>query len=248
MLRWLACGFWVVCLTACSGSTASSPETDGASGSGVKCEVRCTGNTSGTGGNDDTGVGGAAGGTGGGSSGSCGAPSGGSGGTSLHDCTNDLSALDRSCEVDDDCVIVARRVDCCGRLELLGIPRDNQARYQALEQRCTADIGWCDCLPQPTKLEDGTELLPDAPDPIAACVEGQCRSRAGSRTRGPSCGDQACGAAEYCEQFSGGVPESGTSYTCKSLGQCTDCACLGSSPACTCGEADDGIHVSCAAP
>lgn len=223
LLSWLAAG--------CSSST--SPDAEGEGGAGGSGTAQAGTNHA---------AGDASGGTVSGQGGTA------LGGTSNHDqpnCESDFDELDRACDDAADCTLVEHQVDCCGSILLTSVPISSEAAFDALEQYCSGKYPACRCAAAATKLDDGTVLEPDAPEPIADCVEGRCRSRGDRRSL---CGDLQCSETEYCEQFSGGAPGSEPTYSCKARGDCHECSCLQLSTACQCLDSEQGIRVNCAAP
>jgi hypothetical protein len=192
---------------------------------------------------------------GGSSAGQAGSASGGtnsggksSGGTSNQDepnCDADFDALDKSCDSDNECVLVQHQVDCCGTILIMGLHSAAQPAFAALEQYCAAQFPLCGCAARGMMLEDGSLIDFGSTAAVADCVEGRCQSRNSAVTT--TCGDKACTAAQYCEQSVGGPAGSEPSYSCRPLGDCDNCACL-NVIGCQCSEAGGTIKVSCAAP
>jgi hypothetical protein len=69
----------------------------------------------------------------------------------------------------------------------------------------------------------------------------------GTSSEPPSCGNTACLPTQYCMVVTGGLPESGTSYSCMPLGDCRDCSCLNNG-ACICSVSGNAIKQLCFAP
>jgi hypothetical protein len=82
--------------------------------------------------------------------------------------------VDRTCEVDEDCVVVFHQTDCCGSFDAFGINAQSQAAYDEAEAPCMFEP-YCDCAPEATDAEDG-EATADNAKIVAVCVDNQCRS------------------------------------------------------------------------
>ncbi|MDH5490347.1 MAG: hypothetical protein OEY14_00080 [Myxococcales bacterium] len=83
-------------------------------------------------------------------------------------------ALDKSCTLASECVIVYHQLDCCGSELALGINAAAQPRAEILEAECRAMYPGCGCAAGPITAEDGNTGLPG--DFAPSCEGGQCRS------------------------------------------------------------------------
>ncbi len=71
-----------------------------------------------------------------------------------------------------DCDFSIHQVDCCGSLVFTGISKFAKSAFDAAEKACVPGSALCDCMPQPTKLDDGQTLTTNAV-PVQ-CVNGAC--------------------------------------------------------------------------
>lgn len=91
------------------------------------------------------------------------------------DCST-LTAFDKDCAVDADCVTKLHQINCCGTREAVGINESGSAAFDALEATCAAQFPGCGCAQQATTAEDGHNM-PDFSEAIpVACVAGQCKT------------------------------------------------------------------------
>jgi hypothetical protein len=231
----------------CYGTSTDSDESGGAGAVGGTAGQTSGGRTSGTSGSSSAG-------TDAGGSSTAGT---GFGGTScrLPECDgiicegadSTFATIDKSCQTSTDCVLVEHLSDCCGSMLIMAINHGAEATFASAETQCNASQPVCECAPQDTALEDGTRVGIGDISYASVCLDGQCRSTyvGGSF----ACGDIRCTEQQQCTLVSGGQPDSGTSASCSSLGDCKSCDCLPASAGCGCTQDQTGyITVSCAAP
>ena len=83
--------------------------------------------------------------------------------------------FDRICGEMADCVLVFHQLDCCGSLAALGIDADAAELFAEAEAECVTQYPQCDCAPQPTVADDGSNT-PDNGLIAVTCLNGLCLS------------------------------------------------------------------------
>jgi len=101
-----------------------------------------------------------------------------------------ITALDRSCVVDTDCVAVTHVANCCGSVRVIGLRASEQATFQQLEPQCDASYPACGCATAPTMTDDGSTIKADTSAGVS-CLQGTCT------TFVPACG-QPCASGTTC--------------------------------------------------
>jgi hypothetical protein len=101
-----------------------------------------------------SGAGGSAGGAGG-----AGGGTGGAGGDetitlTCHVDTVKYPPVHKGCAAAADCAVAVYTTDCCGTLAAVGIDADDYPSIEMAETACK-NGAICDCVPMPTKAEDG---------------------------------------------------------------------------------------------
>lgn len=104
--------------------------------------------------------------------------------------------FEKSCQSDEDCVLVFHQVNCCGTEVAWGIAASEKAAFDAAEKECRAQFPPCGCPAFPTEAEDGN--IPKDPDQIAVrCKAGTCFSYVKGMT--PRCHDgNDCEPSQIC--------------------------------------------------
>ncbi|MCY1004419.1 hypothetical protein OV079_02310 [Nannocystis pusilla] len=96
------------------------------------------------------------------------------GGQLCEDPPLDAPGVDRSCQFDQDCLVVFHQTDCCGSVDAYSVNVQSTDAWQTAAAPCTFEP-FCDCAPQPTDAEDG-ESTADKDEIVALCIDNVCRS------------------------------------------------------------------------
>lgn len=86
-----------------------------------------------------------------------------------------MPASMRVCNVDTDCEVRPRQVDCCGSIVLVGVRSNVAPAFAVCEAERQKGLPMCDCLAQPTKTDEGSTIPPDA-SVGARCTASACTS------------------------------------------------------------------------
>ena len=96
------------------------------------------------------------------------------GGQLCEDPPLDAPGVDRSCQSDEDCLVVFHQSDCCGSVDAYGVNAQSIEAWQSAAAPCTFEP-FCDCAPEATDAEDG-ESTADKDEIVALCIDSVCRS------------------------------------------------------------------------
>jgi hypothetical protein len=127
-----------------------------------------------------------------------------------------MSALDRSCATDADCVAVMHVTSCCGGIVWIGIRSSQQQQFAALEALCQASYPACGCFDGRDSADDGSRIGANA-SAAATCLAGTCA------TYSPACGHfcTAGSACQTCTDLATGAMTSTCASPCTSDAACT---------------------------
>ncbi|MCY0990973.1 hypothetical protein OV203_27765 [Nannocystis sp. ILAH1] len=96
------------------------------------------------------------------------------GGQLCEDPPLDAPGIDRSCQFDQDCLVVFHQSDCCGSVDAYSVNTQSIEAWQSAAAPCTFEP-FCDCAPEATDAEDG-ESTADKDEIVAVCIDNVCRS------------------------------------------------------------------------
>lgn len=101
------------------------------------------------------------------------------GGSSYHlQCNStdsEFPPFSKSCESDEDCVLLGHQIDCCGSFTMIGVSVSDQEKFEAAESQCSSSFPMCECAQQPTIAEDGLRAN-DIGAFAVVCNTNQCSS------------------------------------------------------------------------
>lgn len=87
----------------------------------------------------------------------------------------DFPPFSKSCENDDDCVLLQHQTDCCGSFMMIGVSVSDQKNFESAESQCSSSLPLCDCLQQPIVAEDGFRANETGTFDVV-CDENECYS------------------------------------------------------------------------
>ncbi|MBM4389220.1 MAG: hypothetical protein FJ088_15900, partial [Deltaproteobacteria bacterium] len=101
--------------------------------------------------------------------------------------------FDKSCEKDEDCVLVYHQINCCGTLVAWGLNAFEKTAFEYAESVCQSQYPPCGCAQAPTMAEDLNTAFSEE-DFSVKCTQEKCRSYVKGKV--PKCRD-----SNDCDNF-----------------------------------------------